>query len=59
MLCVFVHELLIDEAALLCTEVFITHYTPDYVMLIEGTHPALRDLILDLVLDLDLVRALS
>lgn len=55
---VLLHELLVYEATLLCTEVFICHDASDDVMLIEWTHPSLGDLILDLVLDLDLVGAL-
>ena len=59
MIRVFLAILLVDKAALLCTEVFIGHNASNNIMLIEGTHPSLRDFILDFVLDLDLVRALS
>ncbi len=59
MIRVFLAILLVDKTALLCTEVFISHNASNNIMFIEGTHPSLRDFILDFVLYLDLVRALS
>jgi len=59
MLRVLLHELLVHDAALLSAKIVICNDAPNDVMLIEGTHPTLRDLILYLVFHLELIRTLG
>jgi len=58
-LSVLLHELLVHDAALLRTEIVIGNDAPNDVVLVEGTHPALRDLVLYLVFHLELIRTLG
>ena len=55
MLSVLLHKLLVDNTALFRTEIIVGHNSPDDVVLVEWTHPSLRDLVLNLVFHLDLI----
>lgn len=55
MLSIFLHELLVDDSALLRTEIIVGHYPPDNVVFIKRSHPSLRDFVFNLVFHLDLV----
>lgn len=52
------HTLLVYITSLLSIKMIISHYLPDNVMLIEWPNPPLRYLVLYLVFDQVLVRAL-
>jgi hypothetical protein len=59
MLRILLHELLVDDSALLRTEIIVGHYPPDNVMFIERSHPSLRDFVFNLVFHLDLIWTLG
>jgi hypothetical protein len=59
MLRILLHELLVDDSALLRTEIIISHNPPDNIVFIERPHPSLRDFVFNLVFNLDLIWTLG
>jgi hypothetical protein len=59
MLRILLHELLVDDSALLRTEIIVGHNPPDNIVLIKRSHPSLRDFVFNLVFHLDLIRTLG
>lgn len=55
MLSILLQKLLVHDSTLFSTEILVGDYTPYNVVLVEWAHPALRDLVLYLVFDLNLV----
>jgi hypothetical protein len=59
MLRILLHELLVDNSALLRTEIIVGHNPPDNIVFIERSHPSLRDFVFNLVFHLDLIWTLG